>query len=167
MYVEGGHSAYFSKAVLQSPPLGTSSRTCEMYFWYNMYGSSVGSLIVTAYINNTERVLKRITGSQSQSWQKATIYLGRMLGPQAQGFRVRFEVLPGRGFLPSSTDDIAIDDISFNNCNPIVAVPNVNCNFNFDICKWTQALDDVFDWTLKDGSTTSVGTGPPSDHTGT
>ena len=45
--------------------------------------------------------------------------------------------------------------------------PNsVYCNFDTDLCQWTQSKNDTFDWTSNNGSTPSVGTGPTADHTG-
>ena len=39
------------------------------------------------------------------------------------------------------------------------------CNFETDLCFWTQAKDEVFDWTRKSGGTSSSDTGPSTDHT--
>ncbi|XP_076017204.1 MAM and LDL-receptor class A domain-containing protein 1 [Genypterus blacodes] len=39
------------------------------------------------------------------------------------------------------------------------------CNFEFDLCSWRQSRQDDFNWTIKAGSTPTVGAGPSSDHT--
>jgi len=42
-----------------------------------------------------------------------------------------------------------------------------DCNFESDLCDWTQVQGkDRFDWTRSRGSTSSLGTGPQTDHTG-
>ncbi|KAH3887675.1 hypothetical protein DPMN_011693 [Dreissena polymorpha] len=40
------------------------------------------------------------------------------------------------------------------------------CNFDTDVCGWTQDTTDNFDWTRYRGSTTTAGTGPTNDHSG-
>ena len=43
---------------------------------------------------------------------------------------------------------------------------STSCNFDFGLCDgWEQSDSDVFDWTLKTGSTGSTDTGPDYDHT--
>lgn len=40
------------------------------------------------------------------------------------------------------------------------------CDFEHGICEdWTNEIEDDFDWTLRQGMTRTVGTGPSSDHT--
>lgn len=39
------------------------------------------------------------------------------------------------------------------------------CNFEKDLCTWTQDTDDIFDWTRDNGGTLSYLTGPGRDHT--
>ncbi|XP_075684387.1 MAM and LDL-receptor class A domain-containing protein 1 [Rhinoderma darwinii] len=39
------------------------------------------------------------------------------------------------------------------------------CNFEFDLCDWKQSYTDNFDWSMRAGSTPTVGTGPVTDHT--
>lgn len=88
--------------------------------------------------------------------------------------------------------DIAIDDLVFTtsacslspaNANPsnpltisttplpstthgITATPTIyDCNFESDLCKWQQTVDDTFNWTRAQGPTGSMSTGPTNDHT--
>ena len=39
-----------------------------------------------------------------------------------------------------------------------------NCTFNDDLCRWTNDINDEFDWTRGNSCTPSLGTGPCSDH---
>ena len=41
-----------------------------------------------------------------------------------------------------------------------------DCTFEGgDLCSWSQGTNDDFDWTIQTGSTPTIGTGPPADHT--
>ncbi|XP_072771353.1 uncharacterized protein [Nerophis lumbriciformis] len=48
---------------------------------------------------------------------------------------------------------------------PSNSVCQLNCNFEENLCQWSQILADVFDWTRHRGPTSTVMTGPSSDHT--
>jgi hypothetical protein len=50
-------------------------------------------------------------------------------------------------------------------CNVAIAPTNENFDAGFSNC-WTQDTADVFDWSLRSGSTPSGGTGPTDDFTG-
>ena len=41
----------------------------------------------------------------------------------------------------------------------------LNCTFDQDLCGFTQATSDNFDWTRNRGGTPSASTGPSRDHT--
>ena len=41
----------------------------------------------------------------------------------------------------------------------------VGCNFDTSMCGFVQDSNDNFDWTQRQGSTPSTGTGPSADHT--
>ena len=40
-----------------------------------------------------------------------------------------------------------------------------NCTFDRDLCGFTQAKSDAFDWTRIKGATPTSGSGPSRDHT--
>lgn len=41
----------------------------------------------------------------------------------------------------------------------------MDCDFTLNFCQWSQAKEDVFDWTRTSGPTSTVNTGPTGDHT--
>lgn len=74
-------------------------------------------------------------------------------------YQLVFEGIRGNSF----QGDIAIDDVVLldNNCPP----PG-DCNFETGMCTWVNVQKgDDFDWMRYSGSTTSLGTGPSTDHT--
>ena len=40
-----------------------------------------------------------------------------------------------------------------------------SCDFEANVCSYTEDKTDNFDWTRNSRGTSTVGTGPPSDHT--
>ena len=48
----------------------------------------------------------------------------------------------------------------------LFSAPSIyDCTFENGTCTWTQALDDKFNWTRAQGKTSSLFTGPGTDHT--
>lgn len=39
------------------------------------------------------------------------------------------------------------------------------CDFEASLCGWNQTTADDFDWTIRTGQTSTVNTGPSTDHT--
>ena len=48
---------------------------------------------------------------------------------------------------------------------PSLATGSASCDFDQDYCSYTQDSVDDFDWSRLQGATSSVNTGPTSDHT--
>ena len=151
-------------AILTSPSMPQSSANCEMYFYYNVM-TTIRMLSVNIVHNNTkDNVLSiRLPPSQGNQWTKAVAYIGQKLGPLAKGYRITIEVTDS--FQRTAANNVAIDDITFKNCNPQSKLADVTCNFDKDFCSWTNDVNDQFDWTRKNGATSSSGTGPSTDHT--
>lgn len=43
--------------------------------------------------------------------------------------------------------------------------PELQCDFENGICNWEQSVEDDFDWTRKQGPTSTLNTGPMKDNT--
>ena len=98
-----GDDASIASATLSAT---TSTATCSMIFWYNMYGQFIGSLSVytsTQYGVYQNKVWAK-SGDQGPGWQKARIVLS-----SDQDFQVIFHAVMG----VSNRGDIAIDDVIF------------------------------------------------------
>lgn len=171
MYIESSSPGYPSKtAYLLSPWIDISSmesRSPALAFWYHMYGSTMGSLSVDVYDGLTwyNDVMTPISGDQGNTWRRVVFDLDGFSGQ----IRLRFRGTTGSNYY----SDIAIDDV-FIYENMVCYLPYIQ-NFDGFPAGITQYyIDDYWqnpligddgDWTVRSGSTPSVGTGPSSDHT--
>ncbi|KAL9953498.1 hypothetical protein ACROYT_G040921 [Oculina patagonica] len=160
-------------AKLELSVSGNGALSC-LKFYYHMYGASIGTLNVY----NGNAVVFNASGNHGNYWIKAEINI-------FLDSTITFEGIAGSSY----TGDIAIDDISISSGScygqtatppsfptgftqmPNASIPTsspvaTSCNFDFYLCSgWQQSYSDVFDWTRHTGSTSSIDTGPSSDHT--
>ncbi|XP_071504491.1 MAM and LDL-receptor class A domain-containing protein 1-like [Diadema antillarum] len=142
-------------------------------FWYHMYGQDTGTLRVyqTIYPETEAIEIWSKAGEQGNAWLLAEVDT-----TAGSYHKFTFEGVDGLNY----AGDIAIDDIEYReNACDYVAPPTTpaptptpyqfspwDCTFEDQtLCSWTQGTNDDFDWQLQSGSTPSVGTGPPADHT--
>ncbi|XP_013390343.1 MAM and LDL-receptor class A domain-containing protein 1 [Lingula anatina] len=184
LYLEASEpSARGHRARLTSPlvhkPLGAQD-IC-LRFAYSMYGSEAGEVITYMIEGASNETLQTITGDQGPGWKTTIIRL-----KPRETFKIVLEAVRGMSF----KSDIAIDDVLLTSCINIESETDVlkqlffpktltgnkgkynagiilqtihTCDFNKDMCGWTQAADDTFDWTLIRGTTGSSATGPQCD----
>ncbi|RDD40324.1 MAM and LDL-receptor class A domain-containing protein 2 [Trichoplax sp. H2] len=115
----------FDTAYLAGPILPASNGICWIKFWYNMYGTSMGTLSVTLRDIGLRQSLGTVwqkSGNQGIGWKR-----GNALINSAQPYRVVFQGRLGR----SISSDMAIDDVVFTPAcyvggNPITPLPLVN-----------------------------------------
>lgn len=110
--------------------------------------------------------LWNVTSSQGPSWKFSTINIGAALGLLASGWKIQYSSEPNTNSFSFSyfNDEIALDDISFVNCNPNDHLKPLKCDFETDFCGWSNDLVNTqFNWTRYKGSTDSDETGPPGD----
>nr|XP_054757465.1 MAM and LDL-receptor class A domain-containing protein 1-like [Lytechinus pictus] len=115
MYVGATPNSGTRWAVFSSRMHHNAAATCEVWFWYHMYGEDIGSLEL--YIQE-EKFLMRPwvkTGSQGDTWHEGIAALGRIPG----GFNVKFQSV--RQY--TVFGDVAIDDVSMRQC--ALPVPQV------------------------------------------
>ncbi|XP_033751998.1 MAM and LDL-receptor class A domain-containing protein 1-like [Pecten maximus] len=153
MYIDASSAQSGQKARLISPPSNGRRSMC-LTFYYSMYGTGVDSLnLYTKTGTSLGQTVWSLSGNQGVGWNIAQVRLRR-----GRAFNVVFEAVRGQGF----KGDIAIDDVSMatGNCPAIGA-----CNFDKNLCGWTNAKQDDFDWLRHRGRTASGNTGPSVDHT--
>ena len=126
LYMEGNRIKEKAVVKLRSPVYETAGWNCSMSFAYYMYGSGVGSLEVhVAYAGpaTTKTPLKRkwsLSGNQGNQWYVSKVALSD--AAHNGQYRVVFEAIRGS----NTKSDIAIDDITFMNCDP--DLPHPNCD---------------------------------------
>ena len=93
-----------------SVPIDPSCSSCKLKFWYHMYGNTINTLNI--YMKPTTGVMKTIwskSGNQGNQWSNATVSL-----TSSVSYQIIFEAVAGSSY----TGDIAVDDITFENCPP-------------------------------------------------
>ncbi|XP_030853872.1 MAM and LDL-receptor class A domain-containing protein 1-like, partial [Strongylocentrotus purpuratus] len=120
-----------------------------------MWGADIGTLNIYAKTGTTlGQVLWTQSGALSRNWFQAQIDFI----PTAD-FKFVFEGVTGADY----ESDIALDDIYITTgaCGGSIC----GCDFDLDLCTFTQATTDDIDWTRLAGNTPSTNTGPENDHT--
>ncbi|XP_055957693.1 MAM and LDL-receptor class A domain-containing protein 2 [Patella vulgata] len=146
----------YDKAVLLSSLYPPTKTRC-LNFWYSMNGAQIGNLTVYLVASTGQNVsLWQLHGDQGDKWQN-----GHVPVVSPVNYRMAFEGERSTGI----AGDIALDDVSFteSNCG---ATGKFDCDFDINLCTWTQDKTDQFDWLRNHGSTQTLGTGPTSDHSG-
>ncbi|XP_069133149.1 MAM and LDL-receptor class A domain-containing protein 1-like [Argopecten irradians] len=114
------HPGYDAKLVSES--LSAHTHKC-MYFWYNVYGSNIGTLRVwSSTTTSNPKPLWELSGSQQNQWFQGIV----PLQDQNTSFSVIFEAIRGS----SNVGHIAVDDVTFDNAQacqltPRLAIPTV------------------------------------------
>jgi len=107
-FVESSVGSLYNLATLTSPSLKQAAATCQMNFWYHMYGTGIGNLRVYVEVGTTLTLLWGMNGNQGNQWKQGSVYIMRRSVP----YKIKIEA--ERSF--STRGDIAIDDISFQGC---------------------------------------------------
>jgi hypothetical protein len=108
MYIDAGdywnRRATGDRAILESPNVQGSSKTCTMAFYYHMWGRNIGSLMVYMRTDKEFRLLKTIKGNQGNQWSYTNVSTISLTD-----YRIHIIAVYGDGY----QGDIAIDDIKF------------------------------------------------------
>uniref|UniRef100_H3B4N7 MAM domain-containing protein n=1 Tax=Latimeria chalumnae TaxID=7897 RepID=H3B4N7_LATCH len=129
----GSNLGYYMAAELSGEVLSTavmairfqqSAPSCEMHFWYHMWGTGVspGSLAVS--IIETSRAIEiwSVSKDMGNQWNHEVLHIGRY----KENFEVNILRLTA-GFY-SMEGDIALDDIEFAHCG--LPEPKLSCSTN-------------------------------------
>ncbi|XP_022800392.1 MAM and LDL-receptor class A domain-containing protein 1-like [Stylophora pistillata] len=161
IYLEASLQRSGEKAKLVS---GYMTGTQCVQFKYHMMGSGIGTLRIYQMKRkgSTPRVVWYRVGDQGEDWNNARFNLfGKFYMIFIEGERG-----------PTFEGDIAVDSITFTPGRCVVRVSKEEiqadshvgegvCSFDAGFCLWrNEASQDQFDWSITEGETPSVGTGP-------
>ncbi|XP_028297170.1 MAM and LDL-receptor class A domain-containing protein 2 isoform X2 [Gouania willdenowi] len=136
MHVDGKQEGgLFAKATLEYLVKHRPAVGCQINFWYYILSekpiSSSSSFQLTMIKGSSEKKLLLIHTSQTDSWQKATAFLGNQPG----GYKLRISFSPSL----METVDAFLDDVIFENCadgDVPAGSDRLSCDFETDTCSW-------------------------------
>lgn len=105
IYFETSSPAYPSKtAMLESPEIDLNSlKTAKFYFWYHMYGSTMGNLKLEVFDGTKWNTAWTKSGDQGNKWIQDSINLASY----GKTIKLRFTGTSGSGY----RSDMALDDL--------------------------------------------------------
>uniref|UniRef100_A0A8W4F8M9 MAM and LDL receptor class A domain containing 1 n=2 Tax=Sus scrofa TaxID=9823 RepID=A0A8W4F8M9_PIG len=110
LYADSSNGKFGDLADILTPVISRTGPRCTLVFWTHMNGATVGSLQVLSKKDNVTSKLWAQSGQQGAQWKKVEIFLGVHSYVQI--------VWAKRGI--SFIGDVALDDISFQDCSPLL-----------------------------------------------
>ncbi|GFN85247.1 MAM and LDL-receptor class a domain-containing protein 1-like [Plakobranchus ocellatus] len=156
MYIEASNKVQGSNAVLVAGPVTVGPTDLCLEFWYHMYGKDQGVLsagLRTRGQANDVKWFKK--GNQGSDWYRGQFDIPSNLGV----VDILFTAMVGNNY----QSDTAIDDIILKNGS--CGIDYGYCDFQLDLCSWSNSKDADMDWVFGKGKTVSADTGPNNDHT--
>ncbi|XP_041658947.1 MAM and LDL-receptor class A domain-containing protein 1 [Cheilinus undulatus] len=154
-----------SEARLQSPLLPPSSPFCQIKFHFHIRAESAGSLrVLMQQAEGSEAILWSRSHNTGSHWTPEQLPIGL----HQQPYKVWFSTLTKAAHVDPSDYSVAIDDISFVNCEKSYQPPALSacgCSFEDGLCGWVHGAEDNSDWHSGSGPTETPNTGPSGDHT--
>ncbi|XP_072544730.1 apical endosomal glycoprotein [Salminus brasiliensis] len=159
-----------SEVQFQSPSLPASSPYCQILFYFHLgRGGSVGDLSI--FLQNGEGRRTRLwtrNHSTATDWSLEHLAIGKQQQPYRIIYSSQTTSLHSQGASKPEYRAIAVDDISFLNCETSYQPPALSatgCSFEKDLCGWVQGSTEDLHWLRQSGPTETVNTGPAGDHT--
>ncbi|XP_068091691.1 MAM and LDL-receptor class A domain-containing protein 1 isoform X2 [Hyperolius riggenbachi] len=130
---EFGHTAY-----IMTPLISHTGPKCTLTFWTYMDGATVGSLQVLIHFGNMTYELWTQSGKQGALWKRAEVYLGTL-----NHFQIVLRAKRGVSYV----GDVVVDDISFENCSPML-IQDESCTSEEFMCanKYCVPKDSMCDF---------------------
>ncbi|KAM8802301.1 MAM and LDL-receptor class A domain-containing protein 1 [Rhynchonycteris naso] len=124
LYADSSNGKFGDTADILTPLISLTGPKCTLVFWTHMNGATVGSLQVLSMKDNVTSKLWAQSGQQGSQWKKVELFLG--IHSQMQ---IVFRAKRGVSYM----GDVAVDDISFQDCSPLLN-PDRKCSAEEFMC---------------------------------
>ncbi|XP_062423588.1 MAM and LDL-receptor class A domain-containing protein 1 [Rhea pennata] len=138
LFADSSAGEFGQTADIATPVISLTGPKCKMVFWNYMTGATVGSLQVLSKIGNVTSELWAQSGNQGTQWNRAEVFLGIR-----SSFQVVFRAKRGVSYM----GDVAVDDITFEDCSPLL-IPDRPCTLEEFTCanKYCIPRDNLCDF---------------------
>ncbi|XP_016068757.1 PREDICTED: MAM and LDL-receptor class A domain-containing protein 1-like [Miniopterus natalensis] len=146
LYADSSNGKFGDTADILTPVISRTGPKCTLVFWTYMNGATVGSLQVLSKKDNVTSKLWAQSGQQGAQWRKVEVFLGIQSQIQHICYEEQFFPFMAKRSV-SYMGDIAVDDISFQDCAPLLG-PDRNCTAQEFTCanKHCIAQDKLCDF---------------------
>uniref|UniRef100_A0A8C5MKX6 MAM and LDL receptor class A domain containing 1 n=1 Tax=Leptobrachium leishanense TaxID=445787 RepID=A0A8C5MKX6_9ANUR len=117
LYADSSNGEFGDIAELMTPIISHTGPKCKLVFWSYMNGATVGIFKVLIKFRNLTYELWSQNGRQGAQWKRAEVFLGTL-----SSFQIVLQAIRGVSYV----GDVTVDDISFENCAPIM-IPEKDC----------------------------------------
>lgn len=111
LYADSSNGKFGDVADILTPMISRTGPQCTLVFWTHMNGATVGSLQVLSKKDNATAKLWAQNGQQGAEWKKVEVFLG-----VHSHIQIVFRAKRGISYM----GDVALDDISFQDCSPLL-----------------------------------------------
>ncbi|NWH70951.1 MALR1 protein, partial [Piaya cayana] len=138
LFADSSNGEFGDTTDISTPVISLTGPKCKIIFWNYMDGLTIGSLEVLSKTSNKTFILWAQSGSQGPQWNRAEVFLGIR-----SNFQVIFRVKRGVSYM----GDVAVDDITFEDCSPLLN-PGRSCTSEEFTCanKYCIPKDSLCDF---------------------
>ncbi|XP_064410804.1 MAM and LDL-receptor class A domain-containing protein 1 [Latimeria chalumnae] len=138
LYADSSNGQFGRSVDILTPTISLTGPKCKLVFWNYMNGATVGSLQVYIKFGNVTHELWSQSGNQGPRWEKVEVFLG---------IRSYFQIILRAKRGVSYLGDVALDDISFEDCSPLL-ISNRTCSSEEYACanKYCISQDRLCDF---------------------
>ncbi|XP_055449902.1 MAM and LDL-receptor class A domain-containing protein 1 isoform X1 [Psammomys obesus] len=124
LYADSSNGKFGDLADILTPVISLTGPRCTLVFWTYMNGATVGSLQVLIKKDNMISKVWAQSGQQGPQWKKAEVFLGIH-----SHVEIVFRAKRGVSYI----GDVAVDDVSFQDCSPLLGT-NRKCTAEEFMC---------------------------------